>query len=342
MNKEGVIQFLRALGADMDTMVDPGRGWINCACPIAEWTHAKGHDEHPSFGVSISDDAHSVYYCFGCSNQARSLGWMLHNMFVMSGEYPDLAANVYLKWECFETPVVLCEAEDVWEQECREPAKPLPPEVLKCVPLISGASGFEARRCREFLLGERGVSEWVQGLCRVRYFEELQALAFALTDIHGFAYMFRLRKRKEKWIRTMSPKVAGFPNLKFPSLKHDIGAWFNMFLVDWSSPVMLVEGEIDAMRLMSLGFFNVLASTTTQVTDLQIDSLTADTYILGYDADLAGVHAVRRIAEHLDGRAALLKADWSVVDCKDAGDLPDRDALLAVLANLEPISVDKE
>jgi len=343
MNREGIQRFLRALGADMDTLVDSGRGWLNCACPLAPYLHSSGEDEHPSFGVSISDDGWSVYYCFACSDEAKPLSWLLHNIWLMSGKYPWEAAREYIRWEVHESEKKKPVVPDVWVAPKPRRLTPLPGKVLRKFPLLQGAKGFEARRCRDFL-EQRGIPGYIQNFCGLRYFEEMQALAFPLTDINGNIYVLRVRRRKKKWIRTVSPKMVGFPWMRFPSLKKDVGAWFGMHLVDWSRPVMLVEGEGDCLRLLSLGYFNVIASATSSVTDRQINALTADTLILGYDADAAGEHACRRIVDMVEGRATLLKADWSLAEkepgiaCKDAGDLPSEEQLQVVLSSLENIS----
>ena len=327
----------------MDSLVDQGRGWINCRCPLAEWTHSSGEDEHPSFGISVSNDRRSVFFCFGCSTEAKTLDWLLHDMWLLSGDYPWEAAREYIKWENHEQGGRKVAVPDVWIKPKPRRLHPLPGKVLRKFPLLQGAPWFEPRRCREYL-EQRGIPEYIQNYFGVRYFEELQVIAFPLTDINGNIFMIRVRKRKEKWIRTVSPKMAGFPWMRFPSLKKDIGAWFGMHLIDWSKPVICVEGALDAMRLAALNYFNVVASTTSSVTDRQIYSLVADTVILGYDSDVAGDHACKRIIDTLDGRANLLRADWNLVEkkpgtpCKDAGDLLSEEQLQIVLGSLKHIT----
>ena len=137
---------------------------------------------------------------------------------------------------------------------------------------------------------------------------------------------------------TLSSERSGVEGIVMPRLR-DVGAWFGMFLIDWSRPVMLVEGEIDAMRLMALGYTNVIASATSSVTDAQIDALAAETLVLGYDADAAGKHAHARIRDRVGQKAQVLEVDWSLAKkdgspCKDAGDLPDETALREVLRGM--------
>jgi DNA primase len=174
-------------------------------------------------------------------------------------------------------------------------------------------------------------------------------MIFPLKDRRGYTYLLRARLWEEKSIWTISPKVARFPNLVFPKLK-EIGAWFGMDLVDWSKPVVVVESELDVLRLASLGRMNVLASATSSVSEAQIKTvLMARRLILAYDADRAGSNTHRRIIDRADGKSNIYTADWSNAEkhelfrkgkkddmrCKDAGDLKNEGELNKVLSNLK-------
>jgi hypothetical protein len=332
MNVDSIIKFLVALGVDSDKIVvPPGRGWVNCPCPLGPYTHGAGEDRHPSFGVAIDETGPSVYYCFGCTQDAQHLGRLLHNIWVLSGGYPQEAASLFGREEIHVRVEERKSVPDVWQG--REPGevKPVPPQVLVQYPLLQGATGYEARRCREWLEDERGIPQWVQNMCRLRYEPHNQWVVFPLTDTRGDVYLLRARARKKKWIRTISPDVAGFPDLTFASLKRDIGVWFGMALVDWDRPVWIVEGELDSMRLMALGCLNTIASATSQVTDLQLDALGGMSIVMGYDDDVAGRHAHSRIVDRLLEKAVVREARWSDADCCDAGDLRDKNQLLQVV-----------
>lgn len=343
MTRDGIVEFLLQLGVDHDKIDIPeGRGWVNSPCPMAMYMHGAGLDERPSFGISINDEGSSVYYCFGCTQDARPLSRLLHNMWLMTGDYPHAAADVFVIREIHERRRPRKIPTPDWGER-HVPLGPLPQKVLKNYRLLHEAEDFEARRCREWLVEERGVPTWVQNLCRLRYDSDRSAVIFPLTDLNGFVYLLRSRSRKKKAIYTISPTVAGFPDMKFPSLKRDRGVWFGMFLADWSQRIMLVEGELDAMRLMALGYMNVIASATSQVTDKQLDALAGDVYILGYDNDKAGDHATRRVVDRLGARCACFRADWGKAHkkngkpCKDAGDLPNTEELEKVLRSLDPL-----
>jgi hypothetical protein len=337
MNELGIKRLLRELGADMDTVFDTGRGWINCACPLAPWTHGGGVDTRPSFGVSISEESSSVYFCFGCSEEVRSLKSLLHAAFILTQRFPFEASRIYLREEIHTEDGeerVVYDWHGEGQQEDAISAKPLPPEVLRRFPLLEEKNDAEARKIKKWITEDRKISEWVQKLYRLRYDYHRKSVVFPMTDKAGEIYVLRERQRGTKNIWTVTPKIAGFPDLCFSRLRQ-VGAWFGMRHVNWDKRVMLVEGEFDAMRIASLGFPNVIASATSSVTDAQIEWLKGSAYILGYDEDKGGRHATRRIAERFQGKVALYIAPWSIVDCKDGGDLKERRDLEKVLSNLE-------
>lgn len=48
--------------------------WMNVSCPFAPFTHAKGTDRNPSFGITIVDDGRSSYKCLSCGTKGRLAG----------------------------------------------------------------------------------------------------------------------------------------------------------------------------------------------------------------------------------------------------------------------------
>lgn len=356
MNEQGVRKFLLAVGVDPKDMVS-ARGWINCPCILAPYTHGAGRDEHPSFGVSIGE-GRSVYYCFGCSPKAQLLEGLLHNIFIMSGEYPWEAAKIFIHEENWGEEDGPLPVPDRW-LDFKGAIDPLPMEIISLFPLIQWRKNTStASACKEYLDG-RGVPEWVQNMYGVRIDLKRSCLVFSLTDPSGRIFMLRERSIKEKKMWTVSPDIAaesmgfkikeyvGFKaeesslsidskNIEFPKLR-DVGAWFGMHLINWSKPVMLVEGEIKVMRLAALGFFNAIGSATSSVSEAQIDAVSSPVTYMGYDADKAGALAHHRITERIKDRTVLYELDWSLVGRKDPDELKNKGELERVLKNARPI-----
>ncbi len=325
MNESGVRKFLMALGVSQ-SQIRIARGWANAPCPMAPWTHGSGIDEHPSFGISVSD-GRSVAYCFGCLPKAQQLEGLLHNIFIMSKEYPWEAAGVFIQEENHSSELQEG-VPDIWSHVPARP-EPLPKSILKLFPLLQWNDDSVASACKEYLIG-RGIPEWVWNMYQVRYDPKRSCLVFPMTDITGRIFILRERSIREKKMWTVSPNLVGFGNIEFPKLK-DSGVWFGMHLVRWSKPVMLVEGEIDTMRLAVLGEFNSIASATSSVSEAQIDALPATTIYLGYDADNAGALAHQRIAERIKDKAVMFELDWSDVGRKDPDELANKRELEVVM-----------
>lgn len=326
MLEPGVRRFLASIGVPSEKM-RRSKDWINCQCPLAKWTHGSGMDEHPSFGISISE-GRSVWYCFGCMPKAQLLEGLLHNIFITSGEYPREAAQVFVEEEgAEEVPQQVIP--DGWA-DMKEAVEPLPKSVIKQFPILQWTKhNIDAIACKQYLV-KRGVPEWVQNLYQVRFDPERGCLTFPLTDLAGRIFVLRERSILEKKLWTVSSEMMKMPGVKFPSLR-DSGVWFGMHLINWSKPVLLVEGEIKVMRLATLGEFNAIASATSSVSETQIDVLSGAVFYLGYDTDKAGALAHSRIAERIGRRVALFELDWSVVGITDPDELKNKNDLRKVM-----------
>ena len=323
MNEGAIYFFLQEFGVRADEIRRSGE-WLTCKCCLAPWTHGGGEDEHPSFGISISDTGRSVYNCFGCMDKALTLDWLLHTWWLATGSYPWKAAKFFTQYENHSEEVHKVDIKDAWEFTPVD-VPPLPPRLLDLFPLLQGSQSETAKRCRRWLAEVRGIPEWLQNYFGLRYSPRDRALVFPLTDSHGRIFVLRFRQPYTKKIWTLPPQRAiPWIGEKPPTIA-DVGVWFGMGLVDWTENVFLVEGEIDAMRLAALGTFNVVASATSSVTQAQIKALCGNGYILGYDDDPAGKKAHRRIKDALRDTAMLMEIDWKPFN--DPGALPSKKIL---------------
>jgi 5S rRNA maturation endonuclease (ribonuclease M5) len=242
---------------------------------------------------------------------------------------------------------------DYWEEWTKEDAEfvnPLPYEVLHEFDILQFGHDKVADACRNWLNKERLVPTYVANLFKVRYDAINQSIIFPLTDREGKVYLLRSRSIREKNIWTVSPKVAGYPNLVFPRLK-DTGVWFGLEHVDWSKPVMAIEAEVDVLRLAALGVYNVIASATSSVSKAQMNTLkSARILLLGYDADKAGREAHKRIISNVREKEKIkvYELDWSLalkhpkfrkdkkdLKCKDPGDLSGKSGVSRVMRNIK-------
>ena len=310
MNRNAIHHFLRVLGVPRVAPSVAGDEWVNSSCPLASVLHKGGKDERPSFGILINDSGESLYHCFTCCPTAAPLSGLVHTLWVSSSFRWQEAMQAYGKLEIFGEYKKQVEAVVA---SIKEPCREVPSWVLNRYPLLAEASGYEAKRCIEYL-GSRGISlETVQKF-RIRYGKDQQVIVFPRIDKQDRVWSMRARNRKTKDFFSISPKY-----MLSDKQWGDTSRWFGeQFLTD--SPVILVESETDVLRLSELGISNVLASCG-QVQRAQLKRLYHVVVILGFDADRAGQQMAYRAAFHLKDMAVLYLLDWSIGNCKDAGNL---------------------
>lgn len=335
MNKDSVIQYLTALG--VKNIRDSGGDWVNFSCPLAHIKHSSGSDFHPSAGASCSDTSRSIWLCYTCTQESQPIEHLLHTSWLSSGVYPSEAARIFgyneVLYEEGSTVnnISVPDIWDGWENERCKASLPVP--VVQYFPLVSQLNGDEYSKVTEFLCNKRGINPGVLDIFGVRYCKEFDSVVFGLTLHSGEVVVLRMRNITEKSMLTVTPDMFGLEDIEFPRVK-DTGAWFGLHLIDWLKPVMLVEGELDCMRLYSLGFTNVIASCTSSVAPSQINALCGLNYILGFDSDEAGKKGNEKIIKQLYDFVSLSIAKWPD---KDPGNLKSKRELEEVLKSLKLI-----
>jgi hypothetical protein len=101
---------------------------------------------------------------------------------------------------------------------------------------------------------------------------------------------------------------------------YDLGGHWYGEDVEEDGPLLIVEGALDRLRLMSLGVLNVRAAMG-QMSYSQIQSLFSPVIYTGFDDDKAGRAETRRLVAGLKGKSLLYIIDWGVVKAGDPGDL---------------------
>lgn len=324
MDKESVIEFFGVIGVPSHEL-KISDGWVNCRCLLASMTHPSGRDSRPSAGISYNSRGPSFYSCFGCSQgQVHNLYELLFLLWLADGVYEWEAADflLYHEIEAIRDAVAPTRA-DKWAQFAEDSApKPIPPSVLKRFPLLS-----RAHVCSEYLLS-RGISYEAAERYGVRVHKEYPLLIFPYTDAQAVPYVMLARNIERKSMFMVNEKLA--PSLhKFATFR-DIGVWFGYHHIDWSKPVLLVEGALDLLRLATLGVSNVIASSGSSVTLCQLRTLHAPSYVLGFDADVPGNRATAFSQSTLGAeRCHILR--WDTVACKDPGELKDEGQLRSAI-----------
>lgn len=67
MDRESIKEVVRDVWGGNTTIRDQG-DWVQIPCPLAPWTHEKGADASPSFGIHVDDHGTSATNCFTCKS----------------------------------------------------------------------------------------------------------------------------------------------------------------------------------------------------------------------------------------------------------------------------------
>lgn len=338
MDAPTLSSFLQHLGVSPESIiVDNHRGWVRCPCPYAAWTHEKGYDSKPSFGITIveengeADQQPSVGYCFTCMSYcgAKALPTLAQAYWSLSKVYPQgammIAASSKADYDYNYSDHMLLFQGDT---ECKSllQGEPSLKRLLHFFPRMSEVNNIAIRDNAENYLSYRNVPVSVQRFYDIRYCTLNGNIAFPMTTDEGEICHYRLRKPYTKDIFTFSHKyikdMAQYSDVIFPRIV-DTGAFFGAHtLIKGDLPIIVVEGEIDAMVWFSLGFNNVIATATTSITEAHFSRLFSwtDRIILGFDTDKAGQLATKKTLEKADAAGcSVYMINWAAAGLKDAG-----------------------
>lgn len=335
-----LIEFITMLGYDRSELIVRD-DWINVVCPKARTHHMSGRDSHPSSGFSINPTGKSLFKCFTCTQSAHDLMSFIMYKFVCDGVYPQELASFYHKHEILDeiTDDPFRDSSDKsFKYDKWASFKPrsaygiIPDTVLSVFPLIENGAGLTFTHILNYLINVRGLSHSALYRYKVRYNTQNNLIIFPYTDVVGNVVSLKARvaSNDEKRIFHITDKHFS-SQVSFPSVK-DVGPSFGLGEVDSSKPILLVEGEIDLLKLVSLGFDNVVAIGSATPAKKQITVLPSSTIILGLDSDSAGKAGALSLARQMHGKLVYL-VDWGLVGVKDPGEINNRDDVLFALNN---------
>ena len=94
MQESAARKILRHLGATVQNV--SRKGYLQCSCPLAKWTHKKGSDGRPSFGLK-NDGSH--FFCFACKRAGNAADLVSIYQAYSGGNYSELLDFVHTKLE---------------------------------------------------------------------------------------------------------------------------------------------------------------------------------------------------------------------------------------------------
>lgn len=271
MDKRNLEVVLRSLGSNKLNYTD---NWIMTACPLAEFTHEKGKDKHPSFGVSIIEGEPSVCNCFACGFRGTLLE-LVNSLKQHTGkDYSRLIKLIEQKDSSFELP----EFEDLKKKKIKkEELKDLPEKGYDNI----FCKALSNREAVKYLI-KRRVSKQAAKLLELRFDETENRILFPVKDKQGKLYGYTGR-----CIYNNPVKIKDYIGLKKSKLL------LGEHLYKKGKPIILVEGLFALARLISIGVLeesNVMASMGKSLDYSQADRLInfGESVFLLYDPDQAG------------------------------------------------------
>ncbi len=317
MNRRGITDFLRELtGKQVKAKVI--NGWVSTACPLATWTHQKGHDENPSFGVKIRDDGEvSIFNCLTCKKKGP-----LSRLAQMYGQYSGRDVSHLIDeaedLEMLGPQLPLWDDLGMTEVDLRPP-EPLGPELDDIFEpaYINEVAGkywvhpYLVRRCISY-----GAAKHMD----LRIDEDdghgVERIIFPVRGFGGVLYGYTGRATDND----VEPRIRDYYGL--PKRACLLGV---EHVGERVLPIVLCEGLFDHARLITYGHMAV-AAMHSGLTEVQAQLLRdiGKPVILMYDNDDAGRLGNKQAKRLLGDHIPLQKVRYPDGDAKDPGGLSQK------------------
>ena len=253
--------------------------------------HEKGRgDQRPSCSISINDDGHSVFKCWTCKHQGRLVHMLDRLNWLTEHDYASLLNRVAEIEEVAEARAKSEENADTVDHAGRFKRKNQ--EQIYAY-TDAELDGFSRQVCP--YLQERGIGRRTARKFGIRWGKNEGKIIFPIRDRRGNLIGIRSR--------SIGKKKEYRPILRFPMGKAFFG---EQFMKDGLDHLLIVEGEIDAMRCWQNGF-NAVATLGAHLLDGQKATLidymnknpSCDVFT-AFDGDKAGQEASQAIEQDAD------------------------------------------
>lgn len=293
MDRATIKEVLRDVFGRNTEMRDLG-DWVGISCPLAPWTHEKGHDASPSAGVSVTEDGTSIFNCFTCHHKAPFHA-MLGKYAEFSGE--DLGDLIEeLEEEEFLGPRSLPSMDQWLKDNLEEVMMPINEGVY--MDLYEPAVGHP-------YLKKRGISNATARKLELLYdpadSEGDSRILFPVRGPDGLLYGFSGRATNGD----ARLKVRDYHGL---AKAHCV---LGAHLADQAEDICIVEGLVDYAVMHDMGECGcaVMHSTMTKFQAEIIAGFGKPTYLF-YDRDKAGQAGVLTAAKQLYRHTSVFKVQY--------------------------------
>jgi 5S rRNA maturation endonuclease (ribonuclease M5) len=288
MNADQGKQFLKALGVHDLTQSEK---WLRAKCPLSPWTHTKGHDTMPSFGLTIDKSKHSTYHCFACSTGSPEE--LIQQLEMLSGygsSHPGRfnfgKAREVLENEKLQV-VPLPEYSEFGASDAKT-FVPWEPDVFEAFPPAS------SDKAALDYLAYRAIDPLVADCFDLRVDHQRSMLVCPYRDVYGRPAGARGR------LMDFGEEHNHLKHYDYTLGQNNaIFCWFNEQCMNLPGPILVVEGQFDAMRLAPF-YPKVVANMTAKPSKRKLEKLAYnDRAIIFTDNDLPGQEASAQWTEEL-------------------------------------------
>jgi DNA primase len=262
MDEKTLRSFCKRLHIVLDA-AKKNSAWLSGRCPLAFKTHKNGHDNNPSFGVSIHDKGASAFKCFTCGHKGSFSKLVLMLARARGVDYKGIVHEIETREEAgllnFEIPD--------WDT------------IEKEIPYEEDYDQKEEEYCTKYeraighpYLRKRGIGWKTTRKLNLRFDRLQDRILFPIYDSE-----WRFRGCTGRYCGQISdsaretPKVRDYPGLR--KREFFLGECFARSLSRRGNYVILVEGLFDYARVHEAGCQAVLALLGSEVTREKIDKL---------------------------------------------------------------------
>lgn len=283
------------------------QGWVIAKCPFAPWLHESGKDEHPSFGVTISNGA-SKFNCFSCQ-QRGELYDLIRKIRDVKGKDQDPRYKLQQALE-----LVLEQDEDGIDIPEYKVGAKFGTDEVSTIPFSEEwlSTFMSAAKSPDALayLKTRQINAKVAKKLDLRFDTHDRRVCFPYYDRDGvFAGLHGRAIDKDNPLKY---KVYLYNGARNPNV------WCGEEFMDLSKPLLIVESVFDWASALRV-YDNVICSRSAGIPHLMINRIKGAVEVVTlYDNDKGGDMARKALSKNITNPLLHLKPPEGV---KDPGEM---------------------
>jgi hypothetical protein len=313
--------FLEALGG---SNFKQNGEWLKCSCPLSKFTHSTGHDANPSFGFTLQDGSRSYYNCYAC--RAGSAEELLQSLEMYWNQERTKSPSEYkngiwlggkqidfkLARQCLENEEIKVKPLPAYSEFGQKQTKSFeewPGYFLLDFPPVSVST-----EATQYLLS-RDVTPEEALTHDLRWDMKKRMVVMPYRNVYG--------KLAGARGRAIDDQVSGWKkhfDFTWNSVNNASLVWYNEPALQLPGPVVVVEGQFDALRVAK-AYPKVVANMTARPMPSKMRRLLqSDKLIHIPDTDATGKNSVGLYKDYCTKNGLRYQLIELPPEVKDPGD----------------------